>query len=148
MSEANSEPSPSPDELLKREEFFKRHQAQTWADLQSSSDEYDKAILALFGGGADFVAGLHQGCVTCSSRLVHARCGRAKAKSRSSKALLHRWRCRFSKSEEQSPSARAEVVNLLVRQRIAAAVMNMQNYDRVAFNGEKASIAVLCAAVQ
>jgi hypothetical protein len=43
MSESNSE--------LSSEELFKRHQTQTWADLQSASDEYDKAILALSGGG-------------------------------------------------------------------------------------------------
>ena len=45
MSESQGSETHSPEEL------FKRHQAQTWADLQSSSDEYDKAVLALSGGG-------------------------------------------------------------------------------------------------
>lgn len=31
--------------------LFERHQSQAWSDMQSSSDEYDKAVLAMSSGG-------------------------------------------------------------------------------------------------
>lgn len=36
---------------VRRLELFQKHQQQAWSDRQSSSDEYDKAVLAVASGG-------------------------------------------------------------------------------------------------